>query len=93
MDVNSFPKPKGLVLTSNTFIHEIKGSNTYVYPEKVLAIKLLYGDIIRFPLTRIDKREWYVWNQIMDIQQCVNSIMYGSSEKSDGDSSSSEQSS
>lgn len=93
MDVNSFSKPKGLVLTSNTFIHEIKGSDTYVYPEKVLAIKLLYGDIIRFPLMKTDKREWYVWNHVMDIQQCVNSIVYGSNKESDGSSSSSEQSS
>ena len=90
MDVNSFPKPKGLVLTSITFIHEVKGSNTYVYPEKLFAIKLLNGDVIKFPLVKVDKREWYSWNQIMDIQNCVNSIMYGSFEKNKGGGSPSE---
>lgn len=79
LGVNTFPKPKGLVLTSNTFYHEIKNQVTFLYPEHVFAIKLQNNDVLRFNAsTKIDKRDWFRWEGELSIQECVNQMNYGS---------------
>lgn len=93
LEFNIFPKPKGTVLTSNTFYHEIENQVTFLYPEHVFAIKLQNNDVLRFNAsTKIDRRDWFRWEGEIDIQECVNRVKYGSYWKGNEDGSQSKES-
>lgn len=92
LDVNLFTFPKGLVWTSNNFIYESYTDATYMYPERVLGIRLNQTDSIKFPVQKTNRKEWFKWEGNVSIDQCIFNIKYGGSKEGAGNSTSSQQS-